>query len=83
MPPCLTLRDWYEGGKSSCSDRAHSMPCLSHARRNREEAAGTWNPRQIPEIPSMISTNGVRSEHQAAIDLCHRLGRDIAWKRRW
>ena len=29
MPPCLSLRDWYESGKSSHSDQAYRLPYLS------------------------------------------------------
>ena len=28
MPPCLSLRDWYESGKSSHSDQAYRLPYL-------------------------------------------------------
>ncbi len=28
MPPCLSLRDWYESGKSSHSDHAYRLPYL-------------------------------------------------------
>jgi hypothetical protein len=29
MPPCLSLRDWYESGKSSHSDQAYRLPYLT------------------------------------------------------
>ena len=28
MPPCLSLRDWYESGKSLYSDQAYRLPYL-------------------------------------------------------
>jgi hypothetical protein len=35
-----------------------STGCHHHARRNREEATGTWSTRQIDANPSFISIHG-------------------------